>query len=422
MEQLEHANLLAEESLVATLLKEECDISSIYDIASIVRGEHFANKTYGRIYDTIIELYRKRNSADAASVAKAAAEEHGRLVTVVDVTELMTSEAWVSKASFKQIAHDIRADCQLRRGKKLASLVAHADCIEDLQEAHTDLGKILDTSSENAFSDTAQDTVKILDTIISKERRVANVRTGYHKLDELTGGLKGGEVTVIGARPHAGKTTFALCCAWNMTPLKKVGFMSVEMDKDDLYYKLFAMASGVDPLRLRQGHLNDAEIDRLTTTMHEIAKRGMILDFNSFELNDLLLRAKRMKSEHKIDILIIDYLQLIGGGDGDNREQRVASVSRNVKILARELGVHIFLLSQLNRASDSRANREPEMGDLRESGMIEADADFILMPYRDDDSDKQGIGHFKLVKNRPVGVVGKFDLIFVRDYGRFENI
>lgn len=414
---MSEAGAFQEQALLSALLTVEDPTHSVYEVADILRTEHFADKRYGTIYDIILREVRKRALADVPGVAKLAEQEG---IPADFVKALAKPEVNLPLKALKKTAEDIREAYQLRQGKTVAAETAEALTVNDLKGGHAKLGRILDAAVANPFGLTSRDAPRILDHL-AKMRKTGfdGMLTGYAGWDSLACGLRPGDVTVVAGGPGVGKSLLAWCAAWNLAPERKVGCISLEMSEEDIHYMLFRFVSGVDPGRIRMANMTDVEFERISAGLSTVMAKDFVIDYTSFALNDLVMRVRRMRSEFKIELLIMDYLQLVRTDDDDTKEGEVAAVSRAMKELASTLGIHVLLLSQLSRKKDSRQDHEPQMGDVRYSGMVEADAAVLLMLWRQLD---EQVTHAKVEKNRHVGRFGRFDLAYDNGTGRYKDV
>jgi replicative DNA helicase len=258
---------------------------------------------------------------------------------------------------------------------------------------------------------------------------VTGVPTGFLELDEILAGLQPSDLVIVAARPAMGKTSLVLNIAEhvgtkaNMT----VGFFSLEMSKEQLFLRLLMSEAGIDGHRLRTGFLGERDFPKLTQAMETLSRARIFID-DSAAIGVLEMRAKarRLKAEHGLDLIVVDYIQLMQGrGRFENRVTEVASISRALKGLAKELSVPVVALSQLSRAPENRPNKRPQLSDLRESGALEQDADVVLMIYREDmyepTEENQGVAELIVAKQRN-GPTGTVRLAFIREFTRFENL
>ncbi|WP_440997358.1 replicative DNA helicase [Arhodomonas sp. SL1] len=272
------------------------------------------------------------------------------------------------------------------------------------------------------------DVVDRIDTLYHQDGDVTGLPTGFSDFDRMTSGLEGGDMVVVAARPSMGKTTFAMNVAENVamhddTP---VAVFSMEMPADALAMRMLASLGRVELQKIRSGRLADDDWPRLTSTMNLLSRAKLFIDDTpGLTPTEMRARARRLKREHGLGLILIDYIQLMQlPGFKENRAQEVSEISRSLKAMAKELEVPVIALSQLNRSLEQRPNKRPVMSDLRESGAIEQDADVIVFIYRDEvyneDSPDKGVAEIIIGKQRN-GPVGTMRLTFLGQFTRFEN-
>jgi replicative DNA helicase len=257
---------------------------------------------------------------------------------------------------------------------------------------------------------------------------VVGVPTGYTDLDELTGGLQPSDLIILAARPSVGKTSLALSLAYNVAfqSNSTVGVFSLEMSRDQLVQRMLSMHTGIDMQRLRTGNLRGDELNLALEGMGVLSEIPIYIeDTPGLSINEVRSKARRLHAEAGVDLLMIDYLQLMSGKRSDNRVQEVSEISRGLKALARELNVPVIALSQLSRAVEGRQSHVPMLSDLRESGSIEQDADIVMFIYReelyDKETEKKGIAEIHMAKHRN-GPLGVIPLRFEARTTRFQNL
>jgi replicative DNA helicase len=252
--------------------------------------------------------------------------------------------------------------------------------------------------------------------------------TGFPRLDEMTAGLQKGDLIVIAGRPSMGKTTFAINIAENAAfgPRKaKVGVFSMEMSREQIAFRMISSLGRVDQSRLRVGNIHDDDWTRINSAIAMMKSASIYIDdTGALTPTDVRARARRLKREHGLDLVVIDYLQLMQvPGTKENRATEISEISRSLKALAKELQVPVIALSQLNRSVEQRNDKKPVMSDLRESGAIEQDADLIMMIYREEVYDKnttrKGIADIIIAKQRN-GEIGEFPLTFLGQFTQFR--
>ena len=273
--------------------------------------------------------------------------------------------------------------------------------------------------------------MKALEKIEAASRntgRVTGIPTGFLDLDYKTSGMQPADLILIAARPSMGKTAFVLNIAQHVAfrQNETVAIFSLEMSKEQLVNRLFALESNVDAQNLRNGTLNEVEWEKLIESAGVIGQSNLIIDDTAgISISELRSKCRKFKLEHNLKMIIIDYLQLMSGsGKSESRQQEISEISRSLKKLARELNFPVLALSQLSRAVEQRPDHRPMMSDLRESGAIEQDADVVMFIYRDDyyhkDSEKKGIAEVIIGKQRN-GPIGTVELIWMPEYTKFAN-
>ena len=259
---------------------------------------------------------------------------------------------------------------------------------------------------------------------------VTGVATGFLDLDYRTAGMQPSDLILVAARPSMGKTAFVLNIAQYVAfkQAKTVAIFSLEMSKEQLVNRLFSMESKVDSQHLRTGNLSDVEWEKLIESAGVIGKSNLIIDDTpGISISELRSKCRKYKLEHNLEMIIIDYLQLMSGSgrSTDSRQQEISDISRSLKALARELHVPVIALSQLSRAVEQRPDHRPMLSDLRESGAIEQDADVVMFIYRDDyynkDTEKKGIAEIIIAKQRN-GPIGTVELVWLPDFTKFANL
>jgi replicative DNA helicase len=259
---------------------------------------------------------------------------------------------------------------------------------------------------------------------------VMGVPTGFAKLDKLLGGFQKSDLVILAARPSVGKTSLALNFALNAARRfrKVVGFFSLEMSAEQIVQRLLSMETGIDQQRLRQGEIRDDEWDMLMRAAAELSETLLYIDDTpAMSAIELRTKARRLQAEHGLDLLLVDYLQLMRGDNhrSENRVQEISYISRSLKSLARELEAPLIALSQLSRAVEQRTDHKPQLSDLRESGAIEQDADIVMFIYREDmtkeDSERKNIADIVVAKHRN-GPTDTIPLFFQKELTRFADL
>ncbi|MHC4922905.1 MAG: replicative DNA helicase [Planctomycetota bacterium] len=306
--------------------------------------------------------------------------------------------------------------------------------LDEAESSFFSLDRQSETSQSSAIGDVLKEVFFKIDRVQNREGSITGLETGFFDLDEMSGGLQPGEMTVVAGRPSMGKTTLALCLMEHIAVVgkKPVVLFSMEMGKQQVVQNLLCSRAKVEGSRLRRGFLADEDYSKLSGAVSGLSESKIFID-DTPALSPLAIRsrARRLKKREDISLILVDYLQLMTGGMSrrdESRQQEISYISRNLKALARELQVPVIALSQLNRAVDSRADHRPMMSDLRESGAIEQDADMVLLLHRpeyyehDPERKREIEGDSELIiakqRNGPTGTV---HLTFLAKFMRFEN-
>jgi replicative DNA helicase len=279
--------------------------------------------------------------------------------------------------------------------------------------------------------DLVQSSFTTIERLQQHKGAVTGIPSGFADLDQLTAGFQRGDLVIVAARPSMGKTSFALNVAQHVGTATDmtVGFFSLEMSKEQLFMRLLTAEARIDGHRFRTGHLSEKDYGRLSHALGTLAEARVFIDDSaSIGVLEMRAKARRLMSTHRLDLLIIDYLQLMQGrGRFENRQQEVSAISRSLKGLAKELNIPVIALSQLSRAPESRGDHKPQLSDLRESGALEQDADVVLFIYRPEVYDRdrtrpedEGVAEIIIGKQRN-GPIDTVKLSFLSPYTRFEN-
>jgi len=405
--------------------------------ALLIEGD-FYDPNNGLIYAGMLDLYSKNKPIDILTIREYL-DDRGKLEAMGGNAYLMElTESIFTSANIYQYAQIVKHKGVLRRLIKAGNDILLAGYDEEAE-----LSKLLEVSEKALFSVTQtfiqNKLVHIRDVINLRYEEFAEIHenpshanqgitnSGFKNLDGKVGGFRPGDMIILAARPSMGKTALALNIAQNIGEGgKNVAVFSLEMSKEQLTDRLICATMGVDSWKLHKGLLEDEEFMRMGAALERLSKANIYIDDSPMgNLLEIKSKARRLKMESGLDFIIIDYLQLMSGGNPMNRVQEVSDISRGIKSLARELQVPIIALSQLSRAVESRPNKEPIMSDLRESGSIEQDADVVMMIYREDYYDEftenKGITNIFVRKNRN-GPVGQIDLKFEKQFMRFYDL
>lgn len=426
----------AEQSVVGAMLMDK---DAIMTAAEIISGEDFYQTAYGVIFDSVVELFNEGKPVDLITLQERLKEKDvpAEIASLEFVRELVT--AVPTSANVKYYAEIVADKSMLRRLIKLNEEIANTCYLAKepmeavLEMTEKRVFELVQRRNSGDFVPIKQVVLNALEKIemASKNKgTVTGIPTGFLDLDYKMSGLQPSDLILVAARPSMGKTAFVLNIAQYVAfrAKKTVAVFSLEMSKEQLVNRLFSLESQVDAQLLRTGSLKDADWEKLIEGAGVIGKSNMIIDDTpGISISELRSKCRKCKLEQGLDLIIIDYLQLMTGGVGrrsESRQQEISDISRSLKGLARELNVPVIALSQLSRAVEQRPDHRPMMSDLRESGAIEQDADVVMFIYRDDyynkDSDMKGVAEIIIGKQRN-GPIGTVNLTWLPNYTKFAN-
>jgi replicative DNA helicase len=436
LDSLAPANVEAEQAVLGSLL---IDGSVVVRIPPGLSGEDFSRPAHGRIFDTILDLYNQRKAIDLMTVAselrrRGALEEIGGpayLTTLVERTPVATHvehyASLVERASLRRRLID--AAGQIAR-------VAYEDEAETIEEtidqAESMLFQVLGERRRRdltSVGDLLDAYFERIEEIQQNREEMVGTGTGFRDLDRMLGGLQPSDLCIVAGRPGMGKTSWLTSVAANvaMGAGKTVALFSLEMSGEQMVQRLISSETGISTHKLRMGDISFDETELVMRAIGRLAPMSFYVDdtpgITPFELRT---KVRRLHAERGVDLVIIDYLQLMSGSKrNENRVQEISLISRSLKGLARELRVPVIAASQLSRQVESRADRRPQLSDLRESGSIEQDADMVLFLYRDavynEDTEKKNIAEVNIAKHRH-GPTGTVELVFIPHETRFRDL
>jgi len=429
----------AERAVIAALLFDHESVGRAIEM--LPDSSVFYRSAHQKMFDAIIALYNRNEKADIVTLSEEL-RKRGELELVGGPAALgSVAEYGVTTANLEQHLKLIREKALLRTMIGAARAI-QADCFA----AADDTAVILDRAEQKVFEisdnrvrqgffsmkELMMPTVKHVEDLIERNQGeqvfLTGVASGYEEIDSKTAGFQRGDLIIIAGRPSMGKTSFALNIAENAAIRfnHPVAIMSLEMSKEQLALRLLCSQTEVPLYRVRSGNLSRAEFSKLTRYAGPLYKAPIMIDDTaSPTVLEIRAKCRRLKSEGKLEMVMIDYLQLIAASGGENRVQEVTQITRSLKALAKELDVPVIALSQLSRASDQRTgkDRRPQLSDLRESGSIEQDADLVMFVFREemykrDDPSVRGKAEIIIAKQRN-GPVGDVPLTFLHEYTKF---
>lgn len=429
-------NLEAELSILGSLMLER---EAWDQVADHISGEDFYKPSHQKIYQTIVELHQKNLPIDIITVSNSL-QSKGELDQVGGseyLADLVNKT--ISSANIFSYAKIVREKALLRKIISQGTSMIEKAYSEDftdvesfVDQTEADFYRLAESKkAEGLISpmEVVKSSVIRIEELYKRKSDITGVPTGFSVLDNMTSGLQPGELTIIAARPSMGKTAFSLNIAQHMALRcqKTVAYFSLEMGRDAVMMRILASEARINMKDIRSGKLPDNVWPKLINVAGQVSESKFYIDETSgispFEIR---ARARRLKAQMGLDIIIIDYLQLMDLKQKvESRERAVSEISKSLKSLAKELGIPIIALAQLNRGVEGRSDRRPMLSDLRESGSIEQDADMIMMLYRDDyydkdDVEKQGQAEVIVGKNRN-GPTGKVALRWEAEFGRFRD-
>ncbi len=438
VEKLLPQNIEAECGVLGSII---IDPEAIVQVADFLHSDDFYRDAHRTIYEVILQLYEQREPADFITICDEL-ERRNKLEEVGGASYITSLINQVpTSGNVEYYGRIVERTSILRRlihaaGQIAAIAYEEGDADVALDRSEQLIFNISQRHARTDFSllrDILSEYMNKLDQLHERRGTIVGVPTGFTDLDRLTGGLQRSDLIILAARPAIGKTSLALSLAHNSTVKYQhsVAIFSLEMSKEQLVQRLLSMDAGVDQQRLRTGWIEDDEWDRIIYAMGTLSEANIWIDDTpGITTVEMRSKARRLQAEHGIDLIIVDYLQLMqsvlgSGKRNENRVQEISEVSRNLKALARELNLPVLALAQLSRAVETRQSKVPQLSDLRESGSLEQDADIVMFIYRDDiynpESERKNIADIIVAKHRN-GPVGEVSLYFQASQTRFRDL
>lgn len=427
----------AEQSVVGSMLMDK---DAVITASEIIRGEDFYQYQYGVMFDAIVELHNEGRPIDLVTVQDRLKEKDvpPEVCSIEYIRDLLLSVP--TSANIRSYAEIVREKAILRRLIKISEEISQScylgkepmeEILEKTEKSVFDLIKNGTGGDHVPIEKITLDVLTKIEEAYRNHASVTGLATGFTDLDYKTSGFQKSDFILIAARPSMGKTALVLNIAQFVAvrSKKKVAIFSLEMSKEQLVNRLLAMESGIDSQKLRTGSLADSDWDKLVESVGAIGDSGLMIDDTpGISISEMRSKCRKFALEGGgLDLIIVDYLQLMSSGrrsGSDNRQQEISDISRALKALAREMNCPVVSLSQLSRAVESRNDKRPMLSDLRESGAIEQDADVVMFIYRDDyynkDSENKGIAEIIIAKQRN-GPTGTVNLVWLPETTRFAN-
>ena len=428
-------NLEAEKCVLGAILINN---DTFHEAIELIDSKDFFREAHRRIFDKMVDLSERNQAIDFVTLN----EELGRDSRLEDVGGPAYIAALVDgvprSSNVRHYARIVKEKATLRNlihsATKIAATAydAELDADELLDEAERTIFEIAEDRIGDGFVSLhtlVQNSFATIERLHEHKGALTGVATGFADLDVLTSGLQPADLIIIAARPSMGKTSLVLNIAANVAIRsdKTVGFFSLEMAKDQLFLRLLAADARVDAQRFRSGFLTEKDYGRISESLGRLSEARIFIDDSpAIGVLEMRAKARRLMAEHGLDLLVIDYIQLMQGrGRFENRTQEVGAISRSLKILAKELNVPVVVLSQLSRAPEARSDGKPQLSDLRESGALEQDADVVVLIYREDvykpTEENDGVAQLIVAKQRN-GPTGTVKVAFVKEFTRFEDL
>lgn len=431
-------NIEAEQSVIGAMLIEKEAISKV---AEFLQQEDFYREAHRLIYHAILELFNKNDAVDLITVTEMLRKED-RLETVGGISYITSlANSMPTAANVLYHARIVEEKALLRQLISVSTQIAgmgYEGAEEVAQILDQSERMILEVSSRKVGKDFAPikgiifDAFNKIEQLYASKGGITGIPTGFKDLDRLTAGLQPSDLVLIAARPSMGKTAFVLNIAQHIAIKEKkaVAFFSLEMSKEQLVQRMLCSEAAIDAQRLRIGELEENDWKKLVLAADRLSNAPIFIDDTAgITVLEMRGKARRLKIEHDLQLIIIDYLQLMqgrsSGSRSENRQQEISEISRSLKGLARELHVPVIALSQLSRSVESRQSKKPMLSDLRESGSLEQDADIVAFLYREDyynpDTDKPNITEVIVAKHRN-GPVDTMQLFFHKQFTKFSDL
>ncbi|WP_061963282.1 MULTISPECIES: replicative DNA helicase [Demequina] len=428
-------NLEAEQSVLGAMMLSK---DAMADVIETIRADDFYKPAHETIFDVTVKLYNSGNPVDALTVS-AELQRDGSISRIGGAEYLHTLISMVpSAASAGYYARLVREQSILRKlveaGTRIAGMGYEADGsqVDDIVDsAQSEIFAVTERRNSEDYLPIGEVMERTIDEIEASSIRDGSMRgipTGFRELDELTGGLQKGQMVVIAARPAIGKSTLGLdiCRAAAIGAGKASVIFSLEMSREEITKRMLSAESSVKLTKLTKGPMGPNDWERLAQTAASISKAPLFIDDSpNMSLMEIRAKCRRLKQQHDLQLVVIDYLQLMSSGRKvESRQQEVSEFSRALKLLAKEIEVPVIAISQLNRGAEQRGDKKPMLSDMRESGSIEQDADIVILLHREDAYDRDnrpGEADFIIAKHR-AGPTDTIAVAFRKDFAHFADM
>lgn len=430
-------NVEAERAVIGSMMM---DRDAIQVAAEMLEPEDFYNGQYGVVFSALVDMYHQGIGADLVTVQNKLRELEvpPELTSIEFIGDMINSVP--TSVNIKSYVKIVKEKSVLRRLIKVTETIT-TDCFMDrqpleeiLENTEKQIFDVVQKRNTGEFEEIREVVIRTLGRIEKAARQkghITGLETGFRDLDYKTAGLQKSDLILIAARPAMGKTAFVLNVAEYIAlhSSSTIALFSLEMSKEQLVQRMLAMNSKVDSQKLRTGGLEDEEWGKLVESVRRLGNSNLVIDDTSgITASEIHSKCRKLKLEKGLDLIIIDYLQLMSGGSrrrGENRQQEISDISRSLKVMARELDVPVIALSQLSRAVEQRPDKKPMLSDLRESGAIEQDADVVMFLYRDEyynpETELKGQAEVIIAKQRS-GPTGSIQLAWLAQFTKFGNL
>lgn len=426
------------EAEIAVLGSMLLDKEAISQAIELLDESSFYREAHAKLYSTIVKLYDQNKVVDIVTLVEklrnsGALDEIGGPTYITSITSSIPTSA-----NIEHYAKIVREKAVLRDLISTATQI-----ISESYDNTSSVDELLDKAERMIFDITAnkvqtrtssikeviKSSIETIDNLYQRKENITGIATGFHDFDVMTAGLQRSDLIVVAGRPSMGKSALISCIAEHISVVEKVplAFFSLEMSKEQLVQRMLCSHARVDSHKVRTGFLSQSDWPKLVNAAGKLSESPLYIDDTpAASALELRAKARRMKAQYDIGLIVVDYLQLMQGARGiENRQQEISDISRSLKALARELNVPLIAVSQLSRAVEQRSDRRPQLSDLRESGAIEQDADVVVLLLREEyynpTEENRGIAEVIVAKQRN-GPVGTMKLAFVSEYTRFEDL
>ncbi len=428
-------NVEAEKSVLGSMLIDQEAIGSAVEVLDEM---WFYDNAHRKIYKAIVDLYQARKNVDLVTLSDKLKSD-GLLDQVGGATYLSgIIDVVPTSANVEHYAHIVKEKGVLRKLiQNATSIITDSykftgnieEAVDNAERLIFEIADLRQSGKTSHIKDLVKEGIEKLDRLYQRKEHITGIATGFTKLDKMTSGLQASDLVIVAGRPSMGKSALAVSIAEKVGIDQKQGvaIFSLEMSKEQLVQRMLCSQARVDAHKVRSGFLAPSDWPKLTAAAGKLSESKILIDDTpAISALELRAKARRLKANNQVYLIVLDYLQLMSGSaKADSRQQEISEISRSLKALARELKVPIIALSQLSRAVESRQDHRPQLSDLRESGAIEQDADLVILLMREEyynqTEENKGQADAIIAKQRN-GPVGTVKLAFIKEYVRFENL